>query len=821
MNGVSHHNATKNGTSCVDIHALNTELIRCADRKDMERASRLYHEALSCDIANAHTFASYMNCCVRCGDYDQAIGIYNELKVSKSKKKNQVQTSNLSFRKVKLNIIHVTTIVKAYCEIGNIVCATEVIDEMSTRNIIPNIRTLNTYLRGCMQIGAVNEAEVMFNRMQKVHNVVPDVSAWEYLVSLLSQNLSLNKILPIIGRLKQNNEMDCGMVSMNLNISQAAVLLGDIKLARRCLNTASKYLESNTSSECKEATTIVKNKQIVSEAEKRGHEEVKVIGGKRGWVKTDPSKIDSHSRRLDSLQIFNMHKAEEQRLDISSALTMLDNDRRLGKVGYKRDDNSMLLEHNAPIITETEYMLLLEDDNYSFIPSKPKGKTRTLMNLLPYYSHLLCFIPHRNSSNIIKSDTGSSSSSSRSSSKGVKDEGYDYSSSKHSDITPNALSQHDNVLESLYSTFGLRTYVEQFSEDTLYGHYNKKETFGGDKSDNNEYDDSKIIQIKPEYVHNFIRTKVYSYFDSDGTIDFHRVFHDDSDQETFFFRNKSKDMNMKTKNIFSPLKLEICSGSGEWVTSQAKQDSNSNYVAMELKYDRVYKMFYRNIIHNLKNLCICGGNAIEIIENHVKENSFDNIFINHPEPPQQRGYSENSQGKHLLTGSFLQSLGKILKPGGLMTIVTDNLLYSKYLIKILSNIPNPRVLHQVQDEVIMDRKRKIDTEMSGKAHGKSHHTKNYHNDSSLKQIYTENGFIVFAGSPDNSCGHVVNASSYFDRLSNKNSLHERYILLLRKSGIGENEVSLRIRHYQKGRAPIDIQTGGKAKKIKFDDDEDN
>ena len=43
------------------------------------------------------------------------------------------------------------------------------------------------------------------------------------------------------------------------------------------------------------------------------------------------------------------------------------------------------------------------------------------------------------------------------------------------------------------------------------------------------------------------------------------------------------------------LKLEICSGAGEWAISQATNDKSSNWVTMELRHDRVYQTFTRSI----------------------------------------------------------------------------------------------------------------------------------------------------------------------------------------------------------------------------------
>ena len=48
------------------------------------------------------------------------------------------------------------------------------------------------------------------------------------------------------------------------------------------------------------------------------------------------------------------------------------------------------------------------------------------------------------------------------------------------------------------------------------------------------------------------------------------------------------------------------------------------------------------------------------------------IFVNHPEPPQQTG-GDASQAQHLLNKDFFAAMAAALRPGGMLTIVTDNL----------------------------------------------------------------------------------------------------------------------------------------------------
>lgn len=63
----------------------------------------------------------------------------------------------------------------------------------------PNVRTANTFLRGCLILGSVNDAEALLERMTgiwaaqadwyKTHGGKPDASTYELVVSLLCQAL--------------------------------------------------------------------------------------------------------------------------------------------------------------------------------------------------------------------------------------------------------------------------------------------------------------------------------------------------------------------------------------------------------------------------------------------------------------------------------------------------------------------------------------------------------------------------------------------------------------------------------------------------------
>ena len=49
------------------------------------------------------------------------------------------------------------------------------------------------------------------------------------------------------------------------------------------------------------------------------------------------------------------------------------------------------------------------------------------------------------------------------------------------------------------------------------------------------------------------------------------------------------------------------------------------------------------------NLCVLCGDAMQVIPRHIASDCVDYVFVNHPEPPQQTGATDESQSRHLLS----------------------------------------------------------------------------------------------------------------------------------------------------------------------------
>ena len=117
-----------------------------------------------------------------------------------------------------------------------------------------------------------------------------------------------------------------------------------------------------------------------------------------------------------------------------------------------------------------------------------------------------------------------------------------------------------------------------------------------------------------------------------------------------------------------PVKLEFCSGNGQWIVSRAENDQNSNWIAVEMRFDRLKKIWKKGKRLALTNLLCIYGEAYRSTKHLIATASIDEIFINFPDPWPKRRHSKN----RLIQKSFLDEIHRILKQDGTITFVTDD-----------------------------------------------------------------------------------------------------------------------------------------------------
>ena len=298
VNVESGNNETEEGSKKINFEArvekakavsLNKEIAKFARQKDLTNAKESFQTALTNGWTNSHTFSAIINAHVRCGDISGAQAMYELLKKTKN---------------VRIDVVSCTTLMKGFCSIGDMMSCDGIIRDMVKANprIAPNIRTINTYMRGCLMTGSVSGAERMLSRMQSEFRIPPDISSWEYVVALLSQALLLDKALPMIGRLKSDRTLSGGVGAMLVNVARAAALLGELKTCRKALKQASDCLDIDEEVQMSEEAggDTAESVDSADEDEGEGGEDGGDEGGGTGHV--DPTRAAQGGKRAWKLE---------------------------------------------------------------------------------------------------------------------------------------------------------------------------------------------------------------------------------------------------------------------------------------------------------------------------------------------------------------------------------------------------------------------------------------------------------------------------------------------------------------------------------------
>lgn len=129
----------------------------------------------------------------------------------------------------------------------------------------------------------------------------------------------------------------------------------------------------------------------------------------------------------------------------------------------------------------------------------------------------------------------------------------------------------------------------------------------------------------------------------------------------------------------APVHVEYCSGNGTWVVEKAGQHLESNWVAVEKRFDRVSKIVARRERASLKNLLVVCGDALTFTRDYLPPNSVEETFVNFPDP-----WPKDKHAKHrLFQKEFVEELFRVAAEDSMVTVVTDFFLYAQQVIGVM------------------------------------------------------------------------------------------------------------------------------------------
>lgn len=133
-----------------------------------------------------------------------------------------------------------------------------------------------------------------------------------------------------------------------------------------------------------------------------------------------------------------------------------------------------------------------------------------------------------------------------------------------------------------------------------------------------------------------------------------------------------------------PIHIEPGCGKAELSIGLARKYPERNFLAIDLKSDRLCRGADLALLNNLKNIAFLRMNA-EKLEDAFPSNSISEIWLTFPDP-----FPRDRDEKHRLTNHlFLKRYQKVLKSGGVVNLKTDNDGLIEYTLETLKTLNIP------------------------------------------------------------------------------------------------------------------------------------
>lgn len=126
------------------------------------------------------------------------------------------------------------------------------------------------------------------------------------------------------------------------------------------------------------------------------------------------------------------------------------------------------------------------------------------------------------------------------------------------------------------------------------------------------------------------------------------------------------------------LVLELGCGKGEYTVGQAHAFPNKNFIGIDIKGARIWRGLKNTEKQQLKNVAFIRS-RINLIEYFFDKNEVSEIWITFPDPHP----SKIKEKRRLTSPQFLNRYYKIIKPGGIIHLKTDNIIFFEYTLDII------------------------------------------------------------------------------------------------------------------------------------------
>ncbi len=130
--------------------------------------------------------------------------------------------------------------------------------------------------------------------------------------------------------------------------------------------------------------------------------------------------------------------------------------------------------------------------------------------------------------------------------------------------------------------------------------------------------------------------------------------------------------------------LEVGFGNGDSLLEMALQQPQNNFLGIEVYEAGIGRLINEANKKRLSNLKIIKGDAVEILENNIEDDSISCLQLFFPDPWHKKKHHK----RRIIQTSFLDTLKNKLINGGIVHIVTDWEDYAEHIMETMESHPD-------------------------------------------------------------------------------------------------------------------------------------
>ncbi|OHD56229.1 MAG: hypothetical protein A2Y33_00210 [Spirochaetes bacterium GWF1_51_8] len=129
--------------------------------------------------------------------------------------------------------------------------------------------------------------------------------------------------------------------------------------------------------------------------------------------------------------------------------------------------------------------------------------------------------------------------------------------------------------------------------------------------------------------------------------------------------------------------IDMGCGHGDYMIEFAPRHPDTLFIGIELQRKRAHKAAHRLAKRNIENFRMIVASGEDALSRMFPSNSADELHINFPEPWMRERYWKT----RILRPAVLIHAARVLKPGGILSFVTDIDIYAAYASETMSRFP--------------------------------------------------------------------------------------------------------------------------------------